>query len=72
MHSVDANVWLHTALASILVRTRQPRGFGLCCASGFEAIIQDPVKILPTVILTEHAEVLFDFYYELADYNPFG
>lgn len=45
---------------------------GCAGASGFEAIIQDPVKILLTVVLTEHAEVLFDFYYELADYNPFG
>jgi hypothetical protein len=45
---------------------------GCAGASGFEAIVQDPIKILIVVVLAEHAELFIDLYYEVADYNPFG
>ena len=45
----------------------------LCCfsASGFEAFVQDPLKIAIVVILGDQSEYLVDLYYEFMDYMPF-
>jgi hypothetical protein len=45
----------------------------LCCfsASGFEAFVQDPLKIAIVVILGDQAEYLVDLYLEFMDYMPF-
>eukprot|EP01044_Picomonas_judraskeda_P006102 COSAG03_NODE_598_length_6798_cov_39.483654_8_plen_35_part_00 len=34
--------------------------------------MQDPVKIMATVVVTEYADLILDFYYELTDFNPVG
>jgi hypothetical protein len=45
----------------------------LCCfsASGFEAFVQDPLKIAIVVILGDQSEYLVDLYLEFMDYMPF-
>lgn len=45
----------------------------LCCfsASGFEAFVQDPLKIAIVVILGDQSEYLLDLYLEFMDYMPF-